>query len=64
MIEYQESTHIIDGVTFKFVKCQPTKMGESTVRRLMIGDDADPEYVSVQFSAEGFELFKAIIREY
>jgi hypothetical protein len=64
MIEFQESTHIIDGMMFKFVKCQPTSAIESTRRRIIIGDETDPGYLSVQFSSEGFELFKAIVNQY
>jgi hypothetical protein len=64
MIEYQESTHTIDGMTFKFMKTQPTKAGECTVRRLIIGNEQYPEHTTANFSAEGFELFKAIVREY
>lgn len=61
-IEHMKSKHTIDGVDFAFSKLQPTAMSEFTTRKLVITTIAD--LVEVEFTPDGFELFKAIIREY
>jgi hypothetical protein len=61
-IEYMKSAHTIDGTDFKLSKLQPTSMSEFITRKLVITTIADT--VEVEFTPEGFELFKAIISEY
>lgn len=61
-IEYMKSAHTIDDTDFKFVKIQPTTPREVATRKLVVTTIADS--VEVEFTPQGFELFKAIIREY
>jgi len=59
--EYQTSKHTIDGADFTLSKLAPTN-GEPYTRSLIVTTVADS--VQVDLTAEGFELLKAIIREY
>lgn len=62
MIEYMQTKHTIDGVNFTLSKVQPTSMADVASRKLVVTTIADT--AEVEFTAEGFELFKAIMREY
>lgn len=62
MIEFMQTKHTIDGVDFTLSKMQPTSMDEVARRKLIVTTIADT--AEVEFTAEGFELFKAIMREY
>lgn len=61
-IEFMKSRHTIDDIDFTFSKLQPTVMSESSTRKLVVTTVADS--VEIEFTPEGFKLFKAIIGEY
>lgn len=61
-IEYMKSRHTIDDVDYTLSKLQPTAKLEFATRKIVVTTVADT--VEVEFTPEGFELFKAIIREY
>lgn len=59
--ETQRSKHTIDGVDITFSKLVPT-IGDTAYRRMTITTVA--ETITVDFTEDGFELLKAIVREY
>lgn len=59
--EYQKSTHAIGEAVFTFTANAPVH-GDPVTRTLTVG--SDDEQVTVRFTHDDFELFKAIVREY
>lgn len=61
-IEYMKTKHTIGDTDFAISKIQPTTGADFATRKIVITTVADS--VEVEFTSDGFELFKAIIREY
>ena len=63
MIEYMQSTHHIDDMQMTIGKVTSTKVGESQITRTITFTTA-AESAQVDFTEDGFELFRAILRQY
>ena len=62
-IEYMKTKHTINDTDFTISKITNTTLAEGPItRRIVITTIADS--VTVDFTESGFELFKAIMREY
>lgn len=61
-LEFMKTKHTIDDIDFTISKIQPTTGLEFTTRRVVVTTVADS--VELEFTHEGFEMFKAIMREY
>ena len=63
MIEYHRTEHLIDEHKMTISKTQLTNIGEKGSRSLeFISEDGQPCHMA--FTTEGFDLLKAILREY
>lgn len=61
-IEYMKTKHTIDDTDFTISKMERTTGADFATRRLVVTTAADS--VEVEFTDAGFEMFKAIMREY
>lgn len=61
-IEFMKTKHTIDDTDFTISKTQPTSSLEFATRRMVVTTVADS--VEMEFTHEGFEMLKAILREY
>jgi hypothetical protein len=62
-VEYQGSEHLIENQRFTFAKRTPT-MAYPSGMWVMTAADVNGNRVQVEFGYEGYELLKAIMREY
>lgn len=61
-LEFMKTKHTIDDIDFTIIKIHPTTRLELTTRRVVVTTVADS--VELEFTHEGFEMLKSILREY